>query len=561
MIRSRVEPRREEVVAENGVAATGHELAAAAGIEIMRQGGNAIDAGVAAAFVSQLAEPGMCGLGGNGIILVHEAGSSKTTLFDDSTVAPAAATADMFEVLPGSGGFYGWDNVRDDANLFGHTSVAIPGTVAGLCAAHERYGALSLKDVMAPAIDLAQAGFAVDSYTTVTIAQHMDNFGRFPRLGSMMLIDGHPPTPGTFWSEGDRLRWPELADSYRAIAEGGHDGFYKGRIARATEADMEANGGILTYDDLATYESDVRDLDPTAFSEYRGVRYAPGGSNLLAQVLNILERFDLAGMGSDSAAYRHVMLETMRRAYVNYSAFPREPGLATKEYAEVVAGLIDLDRTSPEYSPLEPWPYQEGAAYPGPAAGSPMASGGHTTTLATADRNGNIMNILTSLGNVFGSYVVVPGTGIILNDHMCNFDPVPGRPLSLGASRRTPPGPHVPMFFREGKPFLAVDAPGARRSMSGVIHTIVHCIEFEMGVQEAIEVPRVWAEAIHAGSFLDSRIPDGVQRRLAAMGHDIVPMDVARVGGFGRPTAVLIDMEGRLHAGADPMYDTGVTGF
>jgi len=148
-----------------------------------------------------------------------------------------------------------------------------------------------------------------------------------------------------------------------------------------------------------------------------------------------------------------------------------------------------------------------------------------------------------------------------MNDHMCNFDPVPGRPLSLGPSRRPPQGAHVPIFFRDDEPFLAMSAPGARRSMSGVIHTLVHCLDFGMGVQEAIETPRVWAEALYKEAFLDARIPMGVQGALIDMGHKIVSMDAATSGGFGRPTAVMCDLSGKLHGGADPMYGTGVAGF
>ena len=148
-----------------------------------------------------------------------------------------------------------------------------------------------------------------------------------------------------------------------------------------------------------------------------------------------------------------------------------------------------------------------------------------------------------------------------MNDHMCNFDPVPGRPLSLGPSRRPPRGAHVPIFFRDSKPFLAVDAPGARRSMSGVVHALLHYIDFDMDIQSAMEAPRVWAEALYEESFLESRIPEDVQRALSDMGHRVVSMDAVASGGFGRPTGVSIDESGKLHAGADPLYGTGVAGF
>lgn len=561
MRQSSIASTREEIVAENGVVAGGHDLIAQTGVKIMQQGGNAVDGGVAAAFVAQLAEPGMCGVGGNGIICVHCADRGETTVFDDTTVPPGAATPDMFELLPGQGGFYGWENVRDDANIIGHKSVAIPGTVAGLCAVLERYGTMEIQDVLAPAIELAENGVEVDTRTTITIARAMKHFDQFPLLGKLYLVDGLPPAPGTFWAPGDKLRYPELADTYRAIASDGADAFYKGRIAEAIVDEITGGDGILTYDDLASYRSDTRELREEHFGEYRGLRYTPGDSNFLTQTLNILENFDLASFGPDSLTYRHLMLETMRRAWVNYFAFPREPGLLSKDYAAEVASRIRLDKVGHDPQPVSPAPYQGGESPPQNQGGTKSVGDHDTTTLAAADRAGNVFNMLTSLGNAFGSYVAIPGTGIVMNDHMCNFDPVPGRPLSLGPSRRPPRGAHVPIFFRDGKPFLAVDAPGARRSMSGVVHALIHYIDLDMDIQSAMEAPRVWAEALYEESFLESRIPEDVQRILSDMGHRVVSMDAAVSGGFGRPTGVSIDENGTLHAGADPLYGTGVAGF
>ncbi|MCH8205436.1 MAG: gamma-glutamyltransferase [Chloroflexi bacterium] len=561
MIHSGIEFSRKEVVAENGVVVGGHELVAKTGVEIMQQGGNAVDAGVAAAFVAQLAEPGMCGVGGNGSILVRSADRDEIAVFDDGPRAPRAATPNMFEVLPGSGGFYGWDNVKDNANIVGHLSVGMPGTVAGLCAAHERYGSLELADVLAPAIELAERGVEVDSRTATYVAREVRNFGRFPLLGALLLADGHPPSPGTFWSPGDRLVWPELADTYRTITDGGADAFYRGPIARAIAAEMARHGGIITYEDMAEYASAVNVLDDRDLHEYRGLRYTPGLSVIVVQMLNILESFDLAAMGPDSPPFRHVMLETMRRVWTNHFTFGAQPGALTKEYAAEVAGTISLDRASSYGRPVEPWHYQEDEQREAASSAPARVGGDHTTTLAAADRAGNVFNMLTSLGRAFGSNVVIPGTGIIMNDHMCSWDPVPGRALSLGPSRRSSQGTHLPMFFRDGRPFLAMSAAGARRSMSSVIHTLVHCVDFGMGIQEAIESPRVWSEALFDDVFVDSRIPESVQRTLADMGHGVVSVDAAVHSGFGRPTAVGIDADGRLHGGADPMYGTAVAGF
>lgn len=568
MIRNRVETTIRPLVVERGVVAGGH-LVAQVGVEIMQQGGNAVDAGVAAAFVAQLAEPGMCGVGGNGTILVYHAKSNETTIFNDGPFAPIEATPDMFEVLPGSGSFYGWANVRDDANIIGHKSVAVPGTVAGLCAALERYGTLSLKEVLAPAIDLAVNGVDVDQRMTTSIAREMEHFRQFPLLGALLLVDGLPPTPGTFWEPGDKLVNPDLAETYRAIAEGGADAFYRGPIAHAIASEMSKHGGILTYEDLATYDSEIKVLGEEDFLTYRGLRYTPGSSRVVVQFLNVLENFDLADLEPNSPTYRHLMLEAMRWTWVNHFAYALEPGLLTKAHAQEVADRIRLDKASHDVSPLDPLPYQrptrpsDRPGSGGEQAGSDPRLYGetNTTTLAAADCQGNVFNILTSLGNAFGSKVVVPGTGIVLNDHMCSFDPIPGRALSLGPTRRPARGTHLPLFFRDGKPWLAMSASGARRSMSSVFHVLAHCIDFNMGLQEAIETPRVWAEALFQEAFLDSRIPRKTQQALAEMGHRTVSLDPFTSGGFGRPTAVSIDASGRLHGGADPMYTTEVAGF
>ena len=392
----------------------------------------------------------MCGVGGNGIICVHCTDQGETTIFDDTTVPPAAATPDMFELLPGQGGFYGWENVRDDANIIGHKSVAIPGTVAGLCTVLGRYGTMEIKDLLAPAIELAENGVEVDTRVTVTIARAMKHFRRFPLLGALYLVDGLPPAPGTFWAPGDKLTYPELADTYRAIAADGADAFYKGRIAEAIAAEIARGGGILTYDDLANYRSETRELQEEQLGEYRGLRYTPGDSNFLTQTLNILENFDLARFGPDSPTYRHLVLETMRRAWVNYFAFPREPGTLNKDYAADVASRIRLDKAGHDVQPVSPAPYQGGESPKQVQEGTKSVGGHDTTTLAVADRDGNVFNMLTSLGNAFGSYVVIPGTGIVMNDHMCNFDPVPGRPLSPRTKSASPARRACPHFLPRG---------------------------------------------------------------------------------------------------------------
>ncbi len=559
MIKHPIRYSRQEVVAENGAVASGHDTVAKVGVQIMSEGGNAIDAAVGCAFAAQIAEPGMCGIGGNGIMMVYSASHpGQTTVFDDTTVPPSSATPDMYKLLPGTGGFYGWDNVENDANLIGPLSVAIPGTVAGLCTALEKHGTMDINTVIQPAIELAERGILADQRITMAFASEMKYFKKFKELKSILFGKGKLPIPGTFWSPGDTVTFPELANSLKIISREGSSGFYQGKLAHSIDSHMSEIGGILTYNDLYNYSSDVRNVMKETMPEYRGLKYAPGDSGFLVQSLNILQCFDISSMDPNSTDFYHLMLETMRHAWTNYFAYPREPGLLTIDYAKEIADLIDPQISRPK-KPLDPSTYQSEKATPSYLP--PKTKPENTTTITTADKKGNIVNLLTSLGNNFGSKIVVPKTGIVLNDHMCNFDPVPGRALSLGPTRKPPPGPHVPIFFRDDKAYLAIDAPGARRSMSGVLHTIINCIDFGIGVQAATEYPRVWAEAFYKESFLDSFIANSVQSDLAKLGHKIVPMEPMTSGGFGRPTAVSIDQAGLIHAGADPMYNTGTAGF
>ena len=293
MIQSSIGFTRKEVVAENGVVAGGHDLVAQVGVKIMQQGGNAIDAGVAAAFVAQLAEPGMCG---GWRQRYHLRATVRIKAKRLSSMTPQCHRRQQRRICLNS---YRGRAVSTAGKTCGTTPTSLGtslwryrGLWRGYVVVLARYGTMEIRDLLTPAIELAENGVEVDTRVTVTVARAMKHFRRFPLLGALYLVDGLPPAPGTFWAPGDKLTYPELADTYRAIAADGADAFYKGRIAEAIAAEIARGGGILTYDDLANYRSETRELQEDHFGEYRGLRYTPGDSNFLTQALNILENFD-----------------------------------------------------------------------------------------------------------------------------------------------------------------------------------------------------------------------------------------------------------------------------
>jgi gamma-glutamyltranspeptidase/glutathione hydrolase len=572
MLSNKLHVTRDEVMAENGMVAAGHRLEVETGRRMLQKGGNAVDAAVAGAFVAELAEPAMCGLGGHGVMSVYMADTGETTVIDFYDVAPAGAFVGMYELLDdksGHLGALGFPGVKDDAQSVGHRSVMVPGQVAGLCAAHERYGSLPLEDVMAPAIELAENGLPVDGTTVRYIVASAALIRRFPATAACFLRDGLPPRAGSApWDAGDTLVRKDLAETLRRIAREGSQAFYKGEIAQAIAAGMAANDGLITLEDLANYEPY---LHPAERYTYRGYEYVTGGNVTLVEALNILECFDLGSLGAESTLGKHLMIEAMRRAWADTLMYVGDPrrdtspwkGLTSKAYARQRAAEIDLTKASPEVGPGDPWAFEGRpcpGTYPWPIENMPPGSG-NTTKVAAIDARGNIVSLITSLGFPFASKVTVPGTGVLLNNSMHRLDPRPGYLNSIEPGKGMQRLTAAVLVFKDGRPFAALGGSLSIFIGGMGLHPIVNMIDLGMGVQEAIETYRF--HPVGEITWLDDRIPEAVQRDLAAMGHRILPLE-EKFGEthFGNHVGIHVAPETtKIHGGGDPFHANAVAGY
>ena len=561
---------RDEITAENAIVAAGHKLEVEAAIGILRRGGNAVDAAVAGAFVAELAEPAMCGIGGHGVMSIYMADTGETTIVDFYDIAPAEASPEMYEQLDEhSSDVLGYPRVKGDAQSVGHRSVMVPSQVAGLCAAHERFGTLALSEIIAPAIKLAEEGVPVDSTMMNYIVGSAALLRRFPETAAVFLRDGLPLRAGTGPRHpADIVVRKDLAQTLRKIASEGPAVIYEGEIAQAIAADMAANGGLLTLTDLSNYEPYIYPAPPYT---YRGYEYVTGGNVTLVEALNILECFDLKGMDPDGALCRHLMIESMRRAWADTLTYVGDPrgdqspwkGLTSKEYAEKRAAEIDVARASPVVKPGDPWEFEgrpPPATFPQPEDDIRQGNG-HTTKIATMDEHGNIVSLITSLGYPFASKVTVPGTGILLNNSMHRLDPRPGYLNSIAPRKGMQRLTAAVLLFKDGRPFSALCGSLSIAISGMALHSIVNLIDFGMGIQRAIEFYRF--HPANGRIWIDDRIADTVQRELAAMGHRLLPRK-ARFGEthFGNHVGIRIEpATGKIQGGSDPFHANAVHGY
>lgn len=567
MLRSELVATRTEVVAERGVVAGGHMAEAEAGVRVLAQGGNAIDAVVAAAFTGFVVEPSSCGLGGYGRLAIFLGDRREFVTIDHYVRAPGLAHAEMFPVDPAPPEtYYGWPRVVDRRNEWGFLAPAVPGAVAGLCAAHELFGALPLAVVLEPAIEAADAGIPVGWDLALAIVDRLDAIRALPHAAALLLRNGDPPR-ASGWNEGDRLDCAELATTLRRIAAHGAAGFYAGPVADAIEREVTGHGGILTAADLAAYRPKIVRERPASFG---GCDYVTANDQVGYEALNVLDRFDLAAYGPDSTEFRHLMAEALGVAFTDNMVYYGDPeferspvaGLASREFAAARAAGLRLDRVLPRpMTAADPWPYDTSGSVPGMTPAPSAAALGGTSQMAAADRAGNMATLITSLTSSFGSLVLVPGTGVFLNNGMQNFDPRPDR------ANRIAPG-KMPIFAvpsivaaSGGPAVFGACGSGGYRITTGVLHPMMNTLRFGMGLQAAIDAPRVHCQGNE--TFVDARIPSVVQDQLRDLGHIVVPQrDGPHQNHFGRVAAVQIDpVTGLLHAGSGPAWNSAAAGL
>ncbi len=569
MIRSQLFATRTPVAAENGLVVGGHPFEAEAGLRMLLEGGNAIDAVVAAAFAGFVVEPHNCGLGGYGRMAIYLGGRQEFVTIDHYVRAPGRARPDSFELdLATPPAHYGHPHTVGRRAEVGHLAAAVPGAVAGLCAAHESFGRLPLAQALEPAIEAAKAGIPVTWTLALAINDRLQDIRAQPGAAELLLRNGDPPKAASPWVTGDRLENPDLAKTLRRIAQNGGAGFYSGPVAVAIEREFEQHGGILDAADLAGYRPKV--LRESA-ARYREIDYITANDQVGYEALNILERFDLTPLNPQGADFRHLMAEAMGHAFTDNMVHYGDPehthspvqGLASKRFAAERTKNIRLDRAAPRpIQPGDPWPYEDGdATAERPASGPTAGKIASTTQMAAADREGNLVTLITSLTGAFGSLVVVPGTGVILNSGMQNFDPRPEHPNCIASGK-------MPIFAvpcvaaaKDGRAIFGACGSGGYRIASGVLHTMVNTLDFGMTVQAAVDSPRVHCQGIE--TYVDSRIPAEVQAQLRGRGHVVIPQEEAPGSTyFGRVNAIWIDPKTRLmHAGSGPAWNTAAAGF
>jgi|TARA_B110000238_G_scaffold124271_1_gene134443 gamma-glutamyltranspeptidase/glutathione hydrolase len=522
---------------KNGIVTSASKLASEVGVETLKAGGNAVDAAVATAFALAVTWPSAGNIGGGGFMVYHGDDGHATT-FDFREKAPLAATERMYLGLDG--------NVVDNSNHIGALAVGVPGTVAGLWKAHQELGSLPWADLVAPAVRLARDGIPINYSLYTGFARSKGRFDQYPSSAAKFF-----KADGSLYELGETWRQPDLAHTLELIQNNGADGFYKGENAERLAGFMADIGGIITEEDLLKYESQEREPIRGTYRGYDIVSMPPpsSGGVALVEMLNILEGFDLAGMGHNSADYLHVLTETMRRAYADRAEHLGDPDfnegmplqrLMDKDYAETLRASIDMDEAS-ESSPEDFAQIYESE---------------ETTHFSIVDKKGNMVSMTYTLEFGYGSGIVVEGGGYLLNNEMGDFNAVPGVTTARGLIGTTPnlvepqkrplSSMTPTIVAKDGKPVFTAGSPGGKTIINTTMQVILNVIDHEMNIAQSVEAGRIhhqWlpdVTSIEAGGLS----PDTV-RLYEEKGHRVTER-----GGQGAAMAVYHDRENGLFEGA-----------
>jgi gamma-glutamyltranspeptidase/glutathione hydrolase len=512
--------------APHAIVTSVHELASRAGVEMLRSGGNAVDAAVATGFALAVVHPQAGNLGGGGFLLLRNA-TGETHFLDFRERAPAAATENMYldaqgNVLPES---------NKDSSVVGYRSVGVPGSVAGLVYAEKKYGKLSLDKVIAPAIKLARDGFPL-AYEDTQDLKRDEYLAQFPESKRIFQRDGN------YYQAGELFKQPDLARTLERIAQAPDD-FYHGAMARELAAAIHKGGGLVTAADLAAYE--VKEREPIRGS-YRGydIISAPppsSGGVALVEILNILEGFDLAKLGNRSAGAIHLEAEAFRRAFYDRADFLGDPDFAKvpvaqlidKKYAAAWRASIDPNHASVSTDLKRPaFAELERVAQSRPA---PIREPENTTHYSVVDAQGNAVSVTTTLNDSFGSRVTAEGLGFLLNDEMDDFAAKQGVPnaygLIQGPANAIGPGKRPlsamtpTIVLKDGKLFLVLGSPGGPTIITTVANVLVGVVDFGLDVQEAVNAPRFHHQWLPDGILVEDRLSPDTMNLLRSKGHKL----------------------------------------
>ena len=503
------------VVAEHGMVVAQERLAAQIGADILRRGGNAVDAAVATGFAMAVSYPRAGNIGGGGFMVVHSAERHADVAIDYRETAPAATTRDIFLGPDGKP-----DNARSRDSAL---SIGVPGTVAGLALALDKYGSghFTLADLLKPAIALATDGIPVADDIADTLPFMRRRLARWPSSSAMFA-----KADGTPLHEGDTLIQKDLAATLAAIAEQGPRGFYQGPVAEKLVKAIDGAGGIMTLDDLKSYQPVIR---APVRGSYRGydivsMPQPSSGGVVLLETLNILEGLPMSGMKQGSASSLHVMIEAMKRAYADRAHYLGDPAFAdapvatliSKEYAAKQRASIDLDRATPSSDALFATPRE----------------GGNTTHFSVVDGSGNAVSNTYTLNFPYGVGLVANGTGVLLNNELDDFTAAPGASNAFGlvGFEANLPGPgkrplssmSPTIVLKDGKPVLVTGSPGGSRIISTVLQVIVNVIDYRMDVAAAVAAPRLHHQWLPDEVRIEHGFSEEALAGLRAKGHNVV---------------------------------------
>lgn len=526
------------VEAKNGMVVSSQHLASQVGVDILKMGGNAIDAAVAVGYAQAVVNPCCGNIGGGGFMTIHLA-NGEDTFINFRETAPAAASANMYLDEKG--------NVKKGASLYGYLAAGVPGTVLGLDTAQRKYGKLTRQQVMEPAIKLAREGFILNRGDTDILDTTIAKFRDDPEAARIFLREnGDPLQPG------DRLIQTDLANTLESIAQNGPDAFYQGKIPQAVEAAAKKGGGILTAKDFANYR--IAETAPITCS-YRGYEFvsAPppsSGGVTLCEILNVLEGYDLKASGFNSAQTIHTLTEAMRHAYMDRNTFLGDPAfvknptekLLSKEYAAEIRKQIQPELATPS-SRVQP--------------GMEPHEKPETTHYSIVDHNGNAVSTTYTINGRFGSVVIAPGTGFFLNDEMDDFTVKVGEQnmygLVQGATNAIAPGKRPlssmtpTLVTKDGKVFMVVGSPGGSRIITITLQTVLNIIDHGMAPQEAVDAPRIHHQWLPDEVYFEQRgLSADTQKLLQERGYKLVeqtPWGAAELIMVGLPGAAGVSSE------------------
>lgn len=540
----------QPVVGKHGMVVTGQEFATRAGVEVLEKGGNAIDAAVTIALTMAVTLPEAGNIGGGGFMVIHFAKTGETVALDYREKAPGKAFRDMFLDKDG--------NADSNLSLYSHLAAGVPGTIAGMALALEKYGTMSLAEALAPAIKYAEEGFVLNELGAASIKSEEKALSRFPASKKIFF-----KPDGSYYEAGDLFVQKDLANTLKLIAQEGPKAFYEGAIADLIVKEMEAHDGLITKEDLANYQPVVREPVHGTYRGYDVFSMCPpssGGIHII-QILNILEAFDMGYLGHNSAAAIHLMAEAMKRAYADRSEylgdtdFVKVPmtGLLSKAYAAELRNQINRFRATPSQT-IKP-------------GNAPKYESDQTTHFSVVDQEGNAVANTYTINYLFGGGIVVDGAGFLLNNEMDDFSAKPGVPNAYGLiggdanavepNKRMLSSMSPTIVLKDGKAFLVTGSPGGARIITTTLQVIMNVIDHGMNIQEAVNAPRIHHQWLPEEIRIEKGVSLDTVKILTEMGHT-----VALKAPMGSASSILVDPKtGIRYGAADPRREGLALGY